>query len=581
MENNKKRALYRRFFGLLLPHKGKVMCACACMAGMGICAALPAWLMKNVVDGVLISKDYAMLNLLSAALVALFVFKALFSYGQKYLMGWVGQKIVLDMRIAAYAHLQTLSLKFIHARRVGELLSRITNDVNMLQMTVTNVAVDLVIQGVSCIAILSYCLYLNWRLMLYTLLILPIVVLVIKSASNTLRKVGRDMQQKVAELSAIAEEALSAIKIVRAFATEELELKRFTESNEENFEVIIKGVQVNAILNGAVEVLLIIALAIVFWLGGRTVLEGGMTPGELIAFLGSLGFIASPINNFTRAISQVQFGFAAAERIFDLLDNCDRVVSPENAVKLNRVKGEVAFEHVCFAYEGEQWILNDLNLTVQPGEKIAIVGATGAGKSTLVDLVQRFYDPQRGIVRVDGFDIKTVDLKSLRSQIGVVPQDPVLMKGSIGFNISYGCNASPEEIKNAADIAGISDFIESLPQKYESEVGVRGVTVSGGQRQRIAIARAIVRNPRIIILDEATSSLDAAVEHQIQEAMNRAMEGRTSFIIAHRLSTIMNADRILYLEHGRIVEEGTHDELIRKNGAYQKLFALQYGVAQS
>ena len=406
-------------------------------------------------------------------------------------------------------------------------------------------------------------------------------MLVLKRASETLRKVGRDMQQCVADLSAVAEEALSAIRIVRAFATEELELDRFAKSNRQNFDVIIQGVKVNAVLNGAVEVLLIVALALILWLGGWQVLNDAMSPGELIAFLGTLGFLASPINNFTRAVSQLQFGFAAAERIFGLLDNDDRVITPPNAVQLGRIRGEVEFRNVWFCYEPDQWILKDLNLTVRPGEKIAIVGATGAGKSTLVDLVQRFYDPQQGSVTIDGYDVKTVDLKSLRTQIGIVPQDPILMKGTIAFNISYGYHAALEEIRHAAHIAGISDFIESLPNGYETEVGVRGVTVSGGQRQRIAIARAIVRNPRIIILDEATSSLDAAVEHQIQEAMDKAMEGRTSFIIAHRLSTIMNADRILYLENGHIVEEGTHQELLERKGAYQKLFSLQYGAGRS
>lgn len=580
MNNKQKRPLIRRLLSLLLPYRTKLFWAFLCMLGAGLCAAVPAWLMKNVVDGVLIRKEYVMLNLLVAGLVLLFVFKAVFTYGQKYLMGWAGQKVVMDLRVAAYAHLQTLSLKFINEKRVGELLSRVTNDANMLQMTVTNVLVDLVIQGVSCVAMIGYCLYLNWRLMLCTLLILPLVVVVLKRSSETLRRVGRNMQQCVADLSAVAEEALSAIRIVRAFATEELELKRFKESNQQNFDVIIQGVKVNAALNGAVEVLLISALALILWLGGRQVLSDRMSPGELIAFLGSLGFMASPINNFTRAVSQLQFGIAAAERIFSLLDNEDRVISPVNAVKLGRLRGNVVFENVWFCYEPRQWILKGLNLNVQPGEKIAIVGATGAGKSTMVDLIQRFYDPQRGKISIDGYDVKSVDLKTLRTQIGVVPQDPVLMKGSIAFNISYGCDSTAQEIRNAAKIAGISDFIESLPDKYETEVGNRGVTVSGGQRQRIAIARAVVRDPRIIILDEATSSLDAAVERQIQDAMDKAMEGRTSFIIAHRLSTIINADRILYLEGGHIIEEGTHEELLSKNGAYKKLFSLQYGAGR-
>ncbi len=580
MEQNKSLPLYRRLLSLLKPYHGKMGAALVCMVGAGICAAIPAWLMKNVVDGVLIRKEYFMLNMLVVGLVVLFVLKAGFTYGQKYLMGWVGQKIVMDLRVAAYAHLQTLSLKFINDKRVGELLSRVTNDANMLQTTVSTVAVDLVIQGVSCAAMLGYCLYLNWRLMLYTLFILPIVVFVLKRASETLRKVGHGMQQRVADLSAVAEEALSAIRIVRAFATEELELGRFKESNQQNFDVIVQGIKVNALLNGAVEILLIVALALILWLGGQQVLSDRMTPGELIAFLGSLGFLASPINNFTRAVSQLQFGFAAAERIFGLLDNQDRVVTPPHAISLGHLRGEVAFEDVWFAYEGEQWILKGLNLRVKPGEKVAIVGTTGTGKSTLVDLIQRFYDPQRGRVTIDGYDLRNVDLKTLRQQIGVVPQDPVLMKGSIAFNISYGYQGTPDEIEKAADIADISGFIESLPDAYRTEVGIRGVTLSGGQRQRIAIARAVIRNPRIIILDEATSSLDAAVERQIQNAMDKAMVGRTSFIIAHRLSTIINADRILYLEKGRIIEEGRHEELLRKKGAYQKLFALQYGERQ-
>lgn len=569
--------LYNRLFRLVSPWWPRMLLATLCMSGVALCAVAPPWLMRNVVDGVLISKNEAMLNILALVLVGLFLLKGVCAYGQKYLMNWVGQRIVMDLRLQAYEHMQSLSLRYIHARRVGELLSRVTNDANVLQTTVSNVAVDLVVQGLTCVGMVSFLFYLNWKLMCYSLVVMPLVVYVLQRASSTLRSVGHDMQSRVADLSAVAEEALAAIRIVRAFATEELELKRFSLSNHKNFKVIMKGVQVNAVLSGAIEALLIAALALILWLGGRTVIAGGMTPGDLIAFLGSLGFLAAPINNFTRAVSQFQYGVAAAERIFDLLDNDDRIVSPPDAVDPGRLTGKVVFDHLWFGYDDEQWVLRDLSLSIEPGQTIAIVGSTGAGKSTLVDLVQRFYDPQKGRVLLDGFDLKSLDLVKLRRQIGVVPQDPVLMKGALAFNISYGYDATDEEIRKAARMAGIEEFIESLPEKYETEVGVRGVTLSGGQRQRIAIARAVIRDPRILILDEATSSLDAAVELQIQQAMDQAMEGRTSFVIAHRLSTVRRATRILFLQDGHVLEEGSHDELMARDGAYRRLFELQYG----
>jgi len=338
------------------------------------------------------------------------------------------------------------------------------------------------------------------------------------------------------------------------------------------------GMQIHAFLEGAVEVILIGALALILWIGGRDVVAGRATPGELIAFIGYLGLLVQPVRVLSKVVSGVQRGLAAADRIFEVLNVSTEVRPPRSPVVLKDVKGMIDFEDIYFAYEDKNWILRGINLHICPGEKVAIVGHTGAGKSTLVDLIPRFYDPNRGYVRIDGHDVRQLDLKTLRRHIGIVPQDPVLLKGSIAYNIAYGCPwASREDIVEAADRAGILDFVKSLPRGFDTEVGERGVTLSGGQRQRIAIARAIVRNPRILIMDEATSSLDSAMEQHIHESMQRAMEGRTSLIIAHRLSTVRNADRIIVLEKGEIVEEGDHDTLLKREGVYANLYSLQMG----
>lgn len=443
---------------------------------------------------------------------------------------------------------------------------------------VTNVIIDLVVQSITFVAVIIFLLILNWRLAVITFVVLPITAYVLNVASKKLRVVGYEIQEELGRVVAIAQEALSAIRIVRSFATEDEELDKFKGQNKSNFRALMHGMQIHAFLEGAVEVILIGALALILWIGGRDVVAGRATPGELIAFIGYLGLLVQPVRVLSKVVSGVQRGLAAADRIFEVLNVSTEVRPPRSPVVLKDVKGMIDFDDIYFAYEDENWILRGINLHICPGEKVAIVGHTGAGKSTLVDLIPRFYDPNRGYVRIDGHDVRQLDLKTLRRHIGIVPQDPVLLKGSIAYNIAYGCPwASREDIVEAADRAGILDFVKSLPRGFDTEVGERGVTLSGGQRQRIAIARAIVRNPRILIMDEATSSLDSAMEQHIHESMQRAMEGRTSLVIAHRLSTVRNADRIIVLEKGEIVEEGDHDTLLKREGVYANLYSLQMG----
>jgi subfamily B ATP-binding cassette protein MsbA len=552
-------------------------------AGLNV---LPPWLFRSVVDDVLISKNMGVLNLLCVGVVVIFALKGAALYWREYLMNRVGQLMVMDIRVTLYDHMQHMSLRYIHASRVGELMSRITGDVATLQTLVTSTFVNLVVNGVTFVGMLGFIFYINWRLTLLTITVLPVVAWLLTFAAGRLRMAGHRVQERLASLTAIVQEAFSAIRVVRSFATEDLELRRFRRGNVENFEALLRAVRIQALFSGIIEVFLIMALAVVFWFGGREVLRGALTPGELVSFIGYIAFMVQPIRVFMNSMSSMQTGLAAAERIFAVLDMPTEATGGAGRDP-GRVEGRVTFEHVCFSYAEGQKILKDINVETKQGEKIAIVGPTGSGKSTLVDLIPRFYDPTSGRVLIDGQDVATLSLPALRRQIGIVPQESVLMKGSMAFNIAYGLpdlvdgsgaasGAAMETIRAAAKIADIDDFIMSLPEGYGTEVGERGVTLSGGERQRVAIARAVVRDPRILILDEATSSLDLGVERQVQEAMNRAMAGRTAFIIAHRLSTVRDADRILVLDAGRIVQEGTHESLLHVGGLYAQLHCLQF-----
>ena len=537
---------------------------------------LPPYLFKSVVDDVLISKNFLMLNLICVSLVLNFGLKAVTTYFQRYFMNEAGQSVVMDIRIDLYDHMQRMSLKKIYASRIGELMSRITGDASLLQNIVTGTFIDLMFNFVTFVGMFLFILYINWRLTSLIILVLPFVAMLLSFASKKLRKAGHSVQEHLADITATAQEAFSAIRVVRSFATEDEELERFKKANQENYKALLQAVSMQGIFAGVIEVFLIIALAIVFWFGAQNVIDEILTPGELISFIGYIAFMVQPIRSIMNAMETLQRGIASAERISDIMKTPVEDSQAHAGTTAKKISGNIKFEHVYFNYEDNQEVLKDINLEIKAGEKIAIVGSTGSGKSTIADLIPRFYEPVSGKIFIDGHDIRDFNLKELRQQIGIVPQECILMKGSIAFNIAYGLHdVDKNKIIEAAEIADIREFIESLPDKYNSEVGERGVTVSGGQRQRIAIARAVIRDPRILILDEATSSLDTVVEHQVQKAINQAMRGRTSLIIAHRLSTIREADRILVLQDGNFIQSGTHDELLKAGGLYADLWRMQ------
>lgn len=503
--------------------------------------------------------------------------KGLLVYGQVYLASSTGQKVVMRLRNEIYEHLQNLSVSFFEGKRTGHLMSRVTNDVGMVQSLFSNVMVDLIVQPILIILGIVYGFYLNWQLTLIFLLILPLIALPISRVGRLMRKVGADIQQKAAEISAILQENLSSIRIVKAFAMEDYEAQRFRKQTKDSYSAIMRGARLQGFLGPAVELLAVIGLGVFVWFGGRAVILNKMTPGALWTFILVIGYISNPVKKLSQVYNQIQQALAAGDRIFVLLEEQPDIREPENPIVLPPIDGSVLFSNVSFRYKEGQDVLNHINLQVEPGQIVALVGPSGAGKTTMVSLLSRFYDPVEGAIYVDGVDLREVDMKSLRRQMGIVPQETILFRGTIEENIAYGrIGASHEEILEAARAANVHEFVQQLPEEYETIVGERGTTLSGGQRQRVAIARAILRNPKILILDEATSALDTASEVLVQEALQRLMKNRTTFVIAHRLSTIQRADRILVLAKGGIVESGTHEELLKQGGLYKELYNKQF-----
>ncbi|WP_418948302.1 lipid A export permease/ATP-binding protein MsbA [Phascolarctobacterium faecium] len=569
--------LYLRILSYIKPYMHRLIFAmfCTIMAAAGN-LYIP-WIIKDMIDEVLADKNGTMLNWIAASIIAIFVVRGLFWYGQNYLMSYVGQSVIIDIRAAVLKKLQRLSVSFYDKNKTGTIMSYVTNDVNALQSAMVENTIEMITEGFILIGSVVAMIYLDWRLTLFTVCTFPVVLWFMEFFGKKIRKTGGRIQECTADITSVLQESVASARVIKSFVREDYEVDRFDVENRANFRANMKNAQLMATLTPVVELVAAIGVTMIIWYGGNNVINGTITAGSLVAFLTYAVNISNPIKRLTRVIGNIQKALAAAQRVFMIIDMPEEIAESRDAKQLPEVSGKVEFQNVSFAYDDKGNVITDLSFSVKPGEVIAIVGPSGAGKSTIANLLPRFYDVNKGDIKIDGHSVREVTLDSLREQVGIVPQETMLFNGSVYNNILYGrLDATKEEIEAAAKAANAHDFIMQLTDGYETKLGDRGVNLSGGQRQRIAIARAILKNPRILILDEATSALDTESERVVQEALDRLMVGRTSFVIAHRLSTVKNADKILVLEKGNLVESGTHDELLALDGLYAHLYKIQY-----
>ncbi len=562
----------RGLVALLSPYRGRVILMFISLVLATGAALAPPPLAALAIDKGILPGDYTALTWIVLAFLATALLYWGATYVQTYLVGWIGQRALQDLRIQLFGHLQTMSVGFYSRKRAGVLISRLSNDVEALDTLVSDGIVTLFGSSLTLIGTAVILFTLDAQLALLTYIVFPILGI----ASFGFRIVSADAyratREKVASITAYLQETLSGIRVVRSFAQEPRHVARFAELNEENRGANMKTVHLNAAYFPGVEMLSAIATAGILFYGGIQAVEGDISIGVLVAFLAALNNFFDPIQQLSQLYTTYQSGMAALDKIFELLDEEPDLVDAPDAIELPRIRGEIVLDAVTFGYGSGALALDDVTLRVPPGQTVALVGTTGAGKSTLAKLVARFYDPTAGSVMVDGHDLRSITAHSLRSQMGIVPQEAFLFSGTIGENIAFGRpDATIDEVRSAARAVGADTFISALGQGYDTEVGERGVQLSAGQRQLVAFARALVADPRILVLDEATSNVDVHTESRIETGLRRLLAGRTAIVIAHRLSTIERAGQIVVLEHGRIVEQGSHDELLALRGHYWRL----------
>jgi subfamily B ATP-binding cassette protein MsbA len=566
-----------RILQYVKPYKNWLAIAMVCMVIVASMAGAQAYMVKPMLDGIFFKQDRVMLKLVPIAILSIFFVKGLFYFVYNYLLVKVGQSVIRDLRNILYSHIQSLPLSFFHTKPTGELISRIISDVTLIQGAVSNVLVGILKDTCQVLFLIGVIFYQDWRMALIAMISLPLVIYPIVNFGRRHRRLSRGSQQTTAQVSNILYETITGNRIVKAFCMEKYEVNRFAKILDKLFAIVMRDTKIGAISRPLMEFLGGIGISLVVLYGGSQVLDGKSTPGTFFSFLTALIMIYEPIKGVSAINNVLQQGIAAAERVFDVLDVKPDVAEKKDAIELPPVKDVIEFTDVRFKYEKDTEVVKGINLKVRVGEVLALVGSSGGGKSTLVNLIPRFFDVSSGSLTIDGTDIREVTFNSLRKQIGIVTQQTILFNDTVRNNIAYGSSdASEEQIRDAARAAHALNFIQQLPEGFDTIIGESGARLSGGERQRVSIARAILKNAPILILDEATSSLDTESEREVQHAIENLVQSRTTFVIAHRLSTIRNADRIVVIQDGRIVEEGTHDTLLPLGGVYKMLYDMQF-----
>ncbi|VAX17810.1 Efflux ABC transporter, permease/ATP-binding protein [hydrothermal vent metagenome] len=569
--------LYKRLLAYLKPYRKRFIIASVCMVVVSATAGAAALIIQPILDDIFMNGNEDMLLLLPIGVIGIYCARGIGRYFASSIMQTIGQLAVRDIRNDLFSRLQRLSLNFYSSKETGQIISRVTNDVQLIQDAVSIVVYDLFRESLTMIVLLGVVFYRDFNLAIMAIIVLPFSGILIGRLGRSLRVISKESQEAMADINTMLVETFAGIRIVQAFGMEEYEIKRFKERNMRYFDTIRRTIKINELSSPLLEFIGAFGIAAIIWYGGRQVIDGHTTVGAFFSFLTALFMLYAPISKLSRSNNKIQQAMAAAKRIFDMMDTEVMIKDKAGAVDIPPLQKQVEFKNVNFHYENGSPILSNINLTAKKGEIIAFAGQSGAGKTTIVNLVPRFYDAVSGAILFDGVDIRDATIASLRKQIGIVTQEIFLFNDTISANIAYGdLNASREEIERAARAAFAHDFIMESPQGYDTIIGERGVKLSGGQRQRLSIARAIMKNPAILILDEATSALDTESEQAVQKALANLMKGRTTFVIAHRLSTILDANKIVVMEKGRIIETGSHDSLMAEDGNYRKLFELQF-----
>ncbi len=570
---------YLKLLAYLKPYWKKLLLAIACMVIVGALSAVPAYLLKYVVDDLFIRREALMLMVLPLVVVGTYLIKGFFTYLQTYLMYWISQRVVMDVRNQLYAHLINMPLSFFSNVTTGEMMSKIIYDISLMQKAASQAVRDMGRHFFSFLFLLGVAFYMNWLLTVIFLIALPALAFLVSRLGEKIRHATRQTQKKMGDITGLMKESFSGVRVVKGFNAQGFEEERFQKANRRFFSQIMRAMRARALASPAVEVLGGLGAGFVLWYGSWQVLDGRVSAGEFTSFLAAIGMIYSPLRGLTHVYHTIQEGVAATESVFEIMGREEKEELEGGGIPFKPLEEGISLRRVSFSY-GSVPVLQDMNLEIKAGSAVAIVGLSGAGKTTLMDLLVRFYKPTQGKIYFDGVEIGELDVKSLREGTGLVSQQVFLFNDTVERNIAYGMkDVSRERVVAAAKAANANNFIEAFPQGYESIVGEEGVKLSGGERQRIAIARAILKNPSILILDEAMSALDSESEVLIQEALERLMRGRTTIIVAHRLSTIRGADTIAVIDGGQIVETGTHSSLMQRGGLYKKLHDLQFQEA--